>query len=349
MDMSKNKVRLQSPGCADKRGRSFLTVCLAAGFLFFALAGQGCAVIEAKRETAVTKPEKAPAQAADKGADVYFTGDISGKGLLAVYKRLNAEVEGKVVIKLHMGERGNTNYLSPALLRDLSDAVRGTLADSNVLYGGARGTTAGHLAVAKEHGFTFAPVDILDAEGDSVIRVAGGNRLKEAIVGSHILNYDWLISVAHFKGHGMAGFGGTFKNIAVGVASPRGKRAIHSSGEGTFSSTGEPFLEKVVEYAKAVIDIKKGKVLYINVLNNLSVDCDCDARAAHPSMPDIGILASLDPVALEKASLDLIYARPDEEKKHLAERIQSRNGAYQIEYAEKLGMGSAKYKLVKID
>jgi uncharacterized Fe-S center protein len=248
-----------------------------------------------------------------------------------------------------VGEPGNTNYLSPGLLRDLSDSVRATLADSNVLYGGARGTTERHLEVAKEHGFTFAPVDILDAEGDSVIPVKGGNRLKEAIVGSHMLNYDWLISVAHFKGHAMAGFGGTFKNIAVGVASPRGKRAIHSSGEGTFSSTGQPFLEKVIEYAKAVIDTKGGQAIYINVLNNLSVDCDCDARAAHPSMPDIGILASRDPVALEKASLDLIYARPDGEKKHLVERIESRNGAYQIEYAEKLGIGSAKYNLVKID
>jgi uncharacterized Fe-S center protein len=283
------------------------------------------------------------------GSKVYFTADISSKGVLAVFEKLNVPVSGKVAIKLHMGEDGNTNYLRPELLRDLVTKVKGSFVDSNTLYGGKRGDTAGHLAVAKDHGFTYAAVDILDAEGESRIPVKGGARLTEAIVGSHILNYDWIISVAHFKGHGMAGFGGTFKNMAVGIASPAGKRAIHSNGvnAGTWSSSGEPFLEKVVEYNKAMIDSRGGRVLFINILNNLSVDCDCDGHAAKPEMKDIGILASTDPVALEKASLDLIYAAPANERAHLVERIESRNGIHQIIYAEKLGMGSQNYDLVK--
>jgi uncharacterized Fe-S center protein len=283
------------------------------------------------------------------GSRVYFTKDISARGLLAAFNKLNVPVSGKVAIKLHMGEDGNTNYLRPELLRDLVTNVKGSFVDSNTLYGGKRGNTAGHLTVAKDHGFVYAPVDILDADGESRLPAQGGARLKEIIVGSHILNYDWIISVAHFKGHGMAGFGGTFKNMAVGIASPAGKRTIHSEGPGagTWSSHGEAFFEKIVEYNKALIDSRGGRVLYINILNNLSVDCDCDGHAAKPEMKDIGILASTDPVALEKASLDQIYAAPAGERAHLVERIESRNGIYQIIYAEKLGLGSQKYELVK--
>ena len=290
------------------------------------------------------------ASAQSKNSTVYMTTDISGNGMLALYKKLNVPIKGKVMIKIHMGEPGNKNYLSPEILKPLANETKGTLADSNVLYGGKRGNTASHLAVAKEHGFTFAPVDILDADGDINLPIKGGNRLKEAIVGAHIKNYDWIISVAHFKGHMMAGFGGTFKNIAVGVASPAGKRAIHSEGSnsGTFSSSGNNFLEKVIEYAKAIIDSKNNQVIYFNVLNKLSVDCDCSASAAHPEMADIGIFASTDPVALEKASLDQVYARPEKEKKHLVERIESRNGIHLLIYAEKLGIGSQKYQLIKI-
>ena len=290
------------------------------------------------------------ASAQSKNSTVYMTTDISGKGMLALYEKLNAPIKGKVVIKIHMGEPGNKNFLSPELLRPLVAEVKGTLADSNVLYGGARGNTTSHLNVAKQHGFTFAPVDILDADGDITLPVKGGNRLKEAIVGAHIKNYDWIISVAHFKGHQMAGFGGTFKNMAVGIASPAGKRAIHANDKnsGTWSSSGENFLEKVIEYNKAIIDSKNKQLVYINVLNNLSVDCDCNASAAHSEMADIGILASTDPVALEKASLDQIYARPEKERKHLIDRIESRNGIHQINYAEKLGLGNQKYQLIKI-
>ncbi|MCL1817411.1 MAG: DUF362 domain-containing protein [Spirochaetaceae bacterium] len=283
------------------------------------------------------------------GSKVYFTQDISARGVLEAYKRLGVSVSGKVAIKLHMGEDGNTNYLRPELLRDLVTSVKGTFADSNTLYGGKRSTTQGHLAVAKDHGFTYAPVDILDSNGETRLPVKGGKRLSEILVGANITGYDWIISVTHFKGHAMAGFGGSFKNMAVGIASPAGKRAIHAEGPnaGMFSSSGEAFFEKVIEYNKGLIDAMNGKVLYINILNNLSVDCDCNGHAAKPEMKDLGILASTDPVALEKASLDLIYTAPETERAHLVERMESRNGIYQIIYAEKLGLGSQKYELIR--
>jgi len=282
------------------------------------------------------------------GSKVYFTTDISGRGILAAYKALGVPVSGKVAIKLHMGEPGNQNYLRPELLKDLVNEVNGSFVDSNTAYGGRRGNTAAHLQSAKDHGFTYAPVDILDADGQVKLPIKGGKHLTEAILGSHIMNYDWIISVAHFKGHSIAGFGGTFKNLAIGIATPEGKRAIHTNpGGAMFSSTGEPFYEKVIEYNKALTDAKPGKVLYINVLNNLSIDCDCNASASKPTMADIGIMASLDPVALEKASLDQIYSRPANERKALVDRIESRNGAYQVIYGEKMGLGSQIYELVR--
>ena len=281
------------------------------------------------------------------GSKVYFTTDISSKGLLAVYRALGVQASGKVAIKLHMGEPGNQNYLRPELLRDLTDTVKGSFADSNTAYGGRRGNTASHIQAAKEHGFTYAPVDILDAEGTVKLPIKNGKHLGEALLGSHIMNYDWIISVAHFKGHSMAGFGGTFKNLAIGIATPEGKRTIHSNpGAGMFSSSSETFFEKVIEYNMALLDAKPGRVLYINVLNNLSVDCDCSARAPKATMADIGIMASLDPVALEKASLDQVYARSD--NKDLVERIESRGGIHQIIYAEKMGLGKQAYELIKL-
>jgi uncharacterized Fe-S center protein len=283
------------------------------------------------------------------GSRVYFTDDISGKGLMAVSQALNTPVSGKVAVKLHMGEPGNENYLRPEIVRDLVLSVHGSFVDSNTYYGGPRGMTAGHLLAARDHGFTFAPVDILDSEGDVRIPINGGFRLQEAILGSHIMNYDWIISVAHFKGHSMAGFGGTFKNLAIGIASPRGKKAIHDNeGGGMFSTSGEDFFEKIIDYNAGLMQARQGRMLYINVLNNLSISCDCDARAPHPEMADIGILASLDPVALEKASLDQIYAQPEEERRHLVERIESRQGSLQVIYAEQKGLGSQQYELIKL-
>ena len=283
------------------------------------------------------------------GSRVYFTADISGKGVLAAYKALGIPVSGKVVVKIHMGEPGNQNILRPELLRDLIAEVKGNFADSNTAFGGARGSTQSHLQVAKDHGFTYAPVDILDSEGDIKLPVRNYKHLKEAILGSHIMNYDWIISVAHFKGHSAAGYGGTFKNLAVGIATPDGKRALHTNpGGAMFSSSGETFLEKIIEYNIALMDARPGKMLYINILNNLSVDCDCIARAPKSTIADIGILASLDPVALEKASLDMIYARPENERRALVERIESRKGVHQVEYAEKMGLGSQAYELIRL-
>lgn len=281
---------------------------------------------------------------------VYMTKDISAAGMMKVYQALNRPAEGKVAIKLHMGEPGNQNYLRPELVKDLTLTVKGTFVDSNVYYGSPRATTAGHLQTAKDHGYTFAPVDILDAQGEIKLPIKNGKRLQEAIIGSHYRNYDFIISVAHFKGHAMAGFGGTFKNLAIGMASVNGKGAIHGEpGGGAWSTRGDAFFEKIAEYTKAVVDDKGNKILYINVLNNLSVDCDCSASAAHPEMKDIGILASIDPVALDRASVDLVYAAPENERRHLVERIESRNGTYLLTYAEQLGIGSQKYELVVVE
>ena len=286
----------------------------------------------------------------DKQPKVFMTKDISGRGLMALYKALKKPVSGKVAIKLHMGEPGNINYLRPEIVRDLCMAVKASFVDSNVFYEGPRATTEGNLQSALDHGFTFAPVDILDSEGEVRLPVTGGKQIEEAIFGSHIMNYDWIISVAHFKGHQMAGYGGTFKNLAIGIASVAGKGAIHTNGPGSeqWSCTGEPFFEKIIEYNKALMDKKGDKMIYFNVLNNLSTDCDCDANAPHPCMPDIGILASTDPVALDKASLDQIYARPEEERRELVERIESQNGSYQVIYAEQIGLGSQQYELVEL-
>jgi uncharacterized Fe-S center protein len=281
-----------------------------------------------------------------------MTKDISGKGLLAIYKELEKEksLNGKIAIKMHWGEPGNHNYLRPEIVHDLCMAVNGTLVDSNVYYESPRQTAEGNLQAALDHGFTFAPVDILDAEGEIRLPVHGGKQVNEAILGANIMNYDSIISLAHFKGHGMAGFGGTFKNLAIGIASVAGKQAIHSDGPGTdqWSSTGERFFEKIIEYNKALMDQRGDKMLYINVLNNLSISCDCDSSAPPPSMPDIGILASTDPVALDKASLDQIYARPEAERHELVERIESCGGGYQVIYAEKMGLGSQEYTLINI-
>ena len=283
------------------------------------------------------------------GSKVYFTGDINSRSLLAVYRALGVPVSGKVAVKVHFGEPGNVNLIKPELFRDLVEAVNGTFVDSNTAFGGGRGSTQRHLQVAREHGFTYAPLDILDANGEIKLPIRNSKHMKEALLGSNYVNYDWIISLAHFKGHSAAGFGGTFKNLAVGIATPDGKRILHTNPGGSmFSSTGDTFMEKIVEYNVALMDAKPGRMLYINVLNNLSVDCDCIARAPKPTMADIGILASLDPVALEKASIDLIYASPANERRALVERIESRGGIHQIIYAERMGLGKQAYELIKL-
>lgn len=284
---------------------------------------------------------------------VYMTKKIDSASLIEIYKILGREATGKVAIKLSMGEPGGNNYLKPELVKDLVQSVNGIFIDANTAYGGKRGTTEDHLQAAKDHGFTaIAPVDILDAEGEVKLPVNGGTHLKEDIVGKNYLIYDFTIILSHFKGHAMGGFGGAVKNMSIGIASSNGKRLIHSGGASTTdwgSPTQEQFLESMAEAAKAIADHCGDKILYISVMNNLSVDCDCDSNPANPEMGDIGILASLDPVALDKACVDQVYASTDHGKIHLIERMESKNGIHTLVHGEKIGLGTQEYELVSLD
>ena len=286
---------------------------------------------------------------------VYMFKEISPENLVKIYEALGREATGKVAVKLSTGEPGGHNFLQPALIKDLVQKVKGTIVECNTAYGGGRADTENHLKAAKDHGFTaIAPVDIMDAEGEVALPVKGGKHLKEDFVGSHYLNYDFTIVLSHFKGHAMGGFGGAIKNISIGIASSAGKAWIHSAGKTKGNPWGnlppqDDFLESMAEAAKAIIDHCGDKILYISVANNLSVDCDCDSSPEDPKMGDIGILASLDPGALDKACTDLVRASEDHGKIHLIERIDSRNGMHTLEYGEKIGLGSQKYELVKLD
>ncbi len=286
---------------------------------------------------------------------VYMFKEISPENLVTIYEALGREATGKVAVKLSTGEPGGHNFLQPALIKDLVQKVKGTIVECNTAYGGGRADTENHLKAAKDHGFTaIAPVDIMDAEGEVALPVKGGKHLKEDFVGSHYLNYDFTIVLSHFKGHAMGGFGGAIKNISIGIASSVGKAWIHSAGKTKGNPWGnlppqDDFLESMAEAAKAIVDHCGDKILYISVANNLSVDCDCDSSPEDPKMGDIGILASLDPVALDKACTDLVRVSEDHGKIHLIERIDSRNGMHTLEYGEKIGLGSQKYELVKLD
>jgi uncharacterized Fe-S center protein len=279
-------------------------------------------------------------------AKVYFTPEISAPSLVAAYQAVGRKLGGKVAIKLHMGEAGNQNYLDPSLLRELQALVNGSFVDSTTAYGGSRCTVEGHLRTAADHGFGYAPIDILDADGDVKLPVLGGKEFTEALIGAHVDNYDSFISVAHFKGHGMAGFGGAFKNVAVGTASAAGKLDIHGPG---FCYHDEKFLQRVTEYAKAVFDKMGDSIVYLNVLNKLSADCDCVAQARPSDLRDIGILASIDPVAIDRAGVDLVNQASEEQGQlHLRKRIEKHHGTYLLEYAESLGLGTQQYELVKL-
>jgi uncharacterized Fe-S center protein len=284
-------------------------------------------------------------------SEVFMTKDISSEGLMKVYEALNKKPTGKVAVKISTGEPGGHNFLSPDLIKKLVIDVNGTIVECNTAYGGSRSTTAMHMQVAKDHGFTaIAPVDIQDAEGSISLPVKNGKHLTENLVGSHFKNYDSYIVISHFKGHAMGGFGGAIKNISIGIASAEGKALIHSAGKSRTNPWGgaqDPFLESMAEAAKTVSDELGGNMLYINVMNRLSVDCDCSSNPAEPDMHDIGILASFDPVALDKACVDLVYAAPD--GKSLIERIESRNGTLTLKYAEEIGLGSQQYSLVNAD
>ena len=286
---------------------------------------------------------------------VYMTRDISPAGLDAVYEALGRKAEGRVAVKISTGEPGGNHYLKPALIGDLVKKVGGTIVECNTAYGGGRAATADHLKAAEAHGFTaIAPVDIMDAEGETALPVTGGKHLKEDFVGSHFPDYDFTIVLSHFKGHAMGGFGGALTNISLGIASSAGKAWIHTAGKTKTDLWNnlpeqDAFLESMAEAAKAVVDHCGEKILYINVMNNLSVDCDCDAHPAAPQMGDIGILASLDPVALDQACVDLVYASEDPGKVHLIERMESRHGIRTVEHAAAIGVGSREYTLVSLD
>ena len=280
---------------------------------------------------------------------VYMTTDISSDGLMRIYQALAASPSGKVAIKLSTGEPGS-NYLRTDLIGELVQSLEGTIVECNTAYGGSRANTAMHYQVAEEHGYTaIADVDIMDEEGSMTLPVAGGDNLTENYVGAHFANYDYYVVLSHFKGHAMAGFGGAIKNISIGIASSEGKSHIHSGGTGgsMWGGDQDAFLESMAEAGKSVVDYLDGNILYINVMNRLSVDCDCDGNPAEPDMHDIGILASYDPVALDQACVDLVYGAEDGQS--LIDRIESRNGLHTLEQAEKIGLGSREYELVNID
>ncbi len=281
---------------------------------------------------------------------VYMTTDISSNGLINIYNALKPDISGRVAVKLSTGEPGS-NYLRPELIGELVKSFENpTIVECNTAYGGSRSSTAMHYQVAKDHGYTdIANVDIMDEEGSMTLPVEGGTNLTENYVGSHFANYDYYVVLSHFKGHAMAGFGGAIKNISIGIASAEGKAHIHSGGTGGSMWSGEQdaFLESMAEAGKSVVDALDGNILYINVMNRLSVDCDCDGNPAEPDMHDIGILASYDPVALDQACVDLVYNAQDGAS--LIERMESRNGIHTLEHAESIGLGSREYQLISID
>lgn len=288
---------------------------------------------------------------------VYFTKNITPEGLIKIYDILEKKLTGKVAVKISTGEPGGHNFLNPNLIKDLVQKLNGTIVECNTAYGGKRMSAEDHLQTVKDHGFTaIADVDIMDSEGDMAIPVTGGTHLKENYVGSNLKNYDSMLMLSHFKGHAMGGFGGALKNMSIGVASSEGKAWIHTAGKTRNPSElwanlpeQDAFLESMAEADESVITYMKGNILYINVVNNLSIDCDCDSNPEAPCMKDIGIVASLDPVACDKACLDLVYNSEDEGKHRLIERIESKHGIHTVEHAEKLGIGSMEYELIDID
>ena len=284
---------------------------------------------------------------------VYFTREISPEKVLELYKLLGCELEGNVAIKVHSGEKGNQNFLKPGMWKPIIDHVGGTVVECNTAYKGARHETKIHLQTLRDHGWSESfKVDLLDADGpDLELDIPEGKRINKNYVGKNIVNYDSMLVLSHFKGHPMGGFGGAIKQLSIGVASSYGKKYIHGVGdtENFWGSDHDSFLESMADSAKSVVDFFGGKIAYINVMMNMSVDCDCCAKAEDPCIADIGILASLDPVAIDKACVDLVYACDDKNKAHLIERIESRNGSLTIDAAEKLGFGSKDYELVIVE
>ena len=283
---------------------------------------------------------------------VYFTRDLSPEAVLRLYDALGVTLEGKVAVKVHSGEPGNQNFLRPDFWKPMIDKVGGTIVECNTAYDGGRNTTSAHKITMERHGWVkAADVDILDETGDMELAVPCGKVIKKNYVGAHLADYDSLLVLTHFKGHPMGGFGGALKNISIGIASSRGKQYIHGAGDMDkfWDSDHDSFLESMADAAWSVHDRFQGKQAYINVMKNMSVDCDCCAVAADPKIGDIGILACLDPVALDQACLDLVYQSDDSGKGDLIERIESLHGVHTVEAAADLGIGSREYELVELD
>lgn len=291
-------------------------------------------------------------------SQVFFMKDIHSHGLMSIYAKLGRTLPGKVAVKLHSGEPGGHHFLAPDLIKDLVQSVNGTIVECNTAYPGKRFTTADHKQALAAHGFTaIASVDVMDEEGSISLPFPNGKNIKEDFVGSHFANYDSCLVLSHFKGHQMGGFGGALKNISIGIASGEGKMWIHTAG-GTrnlsdfgaaFKTPQDLFLESMAEAAGAVMNKLGDNIVYINLMNNLSIDCDCNGNPAPPELGDIGMLASLDPVALDKACVDLVYAADPQKSASLRERIESRNGTHILDHAEALGLGSQTYELVMVD
>ena len=287
---------------------------------------------------------------------VYFTKDISPEGLIKVYQKLGVSLNN-VAVKLHSGEDGNQNYVKPEFVKPFIDYVKGTVVECNTAYNGARNETDKHLRLLEKHGWSkYFDVDLMDSDGHIQLDIPDGLVIKKNFVGKNIVNYDSMIVLSHFKGHPMGGYGGALKQLSIGVASSKGKAYIHSGGKVKDQyvlwdnlANQDIFLESMADAAKSVCDLFKGKIAYINMMVNMSVDCDCCKVAEDPCMKDIGILASLDPVAIDQACLDLIYNSNDEGKTHFIERVESRNGVHTIEAASNLGIGNRDYELVSID
>ena len=277
---------------------------------------------------------------------VYFTKDITPENMIKMYEALGNHLPGKVAVKLHSGEVGNQNFIRPPFLKPVIKHVNGTIVECNTAYEGKRNTTM------KLHGWTeIAPVDIMDSEDELILDIPNGKRIQKNYVGGHMANYDSMLVLSHFKGHPMGGFGGALKNISIGIASSNGKANIHGAGDPAkiWTADHDSFLESMADAADSIVKYFDGKMCFINVMCNMSVDCDCCAVAEDPSIADIGILSSLDPVALDQACLDLVYASKDPGRDHLIERIESRNGVHTVEAADALGTGSREYELISLD
>ncbi len=288
-------------------------------------------------------------------AKVYFIREITPENVVKIFEELGKELKGKVAIKVHSGERGNQNYLRSEFMKPIVEHLNGTIVECNTAYEGARNTTEKHTELMKEHGFSeLFDVDILDSEEDMILDIPDGKAIKKNYVGKKMANYDSMLVLSHFKGHPMGGYGGALKQLSIGLASSYGKRYIHCHGkenasyEDMFRAEQNKFLEAMADAASSVVDYFKGNMAYINVMCNMSVDCDCCDVAEDPCMKDIGILASLDPVAIDEACIDLVKNSNDPGKEHLLERINSRNGHYTIEVAESLGIGTTDYELIEI-